>query len=440
MLKHFNIAKIFKLLSITVVAMTMLTSCGGGEDDIHRAAMPAEENEYTAAEEQATCWQNFIIDTLYDNMGKVAMGTYTKITNGALVFMMVAFAVWLSFRLLKHVSSFTEENLGETWTEISRKLFLCLICGYLASSTNQLLFFMDTLVFPIYNAFLEFASELLAKASVTSTKYQDLSVFGFKFSHGEPIICKVSDTIKNASLDGFPNAPKEMMDCMVCAMNDRMNLGLAMAYKVLKAPGFMATLVGLIIIACFTFVKLGFVFYLVDSIFRFTVMVVMLPILIMGYPFKTTNKWLSQGFLTMINSAAFMMFIAFMIAISLLALEQVIVDNQDIFIEGNDDASFKEFSIPFMCLLMIGFLIVSSVDLAKQVTDSLVGGNSGGSFNEKAKSVIVGGAKLTGSFVAWLGLGMAKRTRLGRGIISKYQQAKSKIGSAKDKMNSWRGR
>lgn len=438
MWKHVDIAKIFKLLSIAVVAMTMLTSCGGDEKDTSRAAMQGDE--VSAATEQATCWQNFIIDTLYENMGKVALGTYSKITNGALVFMMVAFAVWLSLRLLKHVGSFTEENLGEVWTEISRQLFLCLFCGYLASSTDYLLFFMNSVVFPVYNAFLEFSSELLAKASVASTKYQDLSVFGFKFSQGEPIICKASSVVKNASLEGFPEAPKEMMNCMVCAMNDRMNLGLAMAYKVLKAPGFMATLVGLLIIACFTFVKLGFVFYLVDSIFRFTVMVVMLPILIMGYPFKATKKWLSLGFVTMINSAGFMMFMAFMIAITLLALEQVIIDNQNIFIEGNDDQAFKEFSVPFMCLLMIGFLIASSVDIAKQVTDSLVGGSSGGSFNEKAKATMVGGIKIVGAVSGWLGGKILKHTGVGRKAISAYQSGKTKFENFKAKMNSFRGR
>ena len=144
---------------------------------------------------------------------------------------------------------------------------------------------MNDIIFPVYNAFLEFSSELLAHASLSDSKANSIKVFGFNFTAGKSIICKLSDAVANADLSGFPESPKEMMKCMVCAMNDRMNLGLAMAYKVLKAPGFMATVIGLMIIACFTFVKLGFVFYLVDTIFRFTIMVVMLPILIMGYPF-----------------------------------------------------------------------------------------------------------------------------------------------------------
>ena len=438
-----DIARIAKLLLLLAVAMFMLTACAGDDKNPEsaRAAISSEVNEDDAAAEQAKCWQNFIIDLLYDSMGKVALSTYTKITNGALTFMMVAFAVWLSFRLLKHVGSFTEENIGETWTEITRKLFLCLVCGYIASSTESLIYFMNLVIFPVYSAFLEFASQLLSKASIDKSTAQSISVFGMNLvSVGQPILCKLSSAQSTASLDGFPSAPKEMMDCMVCAMNERMNLGIAMAYTVLKAPGFMATVIGLMIIACFTFVKLGFVFYLVDSIFRFTVMIIMLPILIMGYPFKVTKNWLSFGFLTIINSAAFMMFMAVMIAITMLALEQIILDNRDIFIEGKDTESFKEFSIPFMCLLMIGFLIASSIKLAQQVTDALVGGNSQGSFNAKAKAAVVGIAKGAVSLGSLLGGQILKRSKAGRAVMDKYRGAKGKLSALKSKLNSFRGR
>ena len=139
-----NIERILKLLLIVAVSMFMLTSCGGKDDEENseRAAVSASVDENTASG-HAECWQTGIITMLYENMGSVAMGTYKKITEGALTFMMVAFAVWMSIRLLKHVSSFTEENIGETWTEISRKFFMCFACGYLASSSDGLLFFMN---------------------------------------------------------------------------------------------------------------------------------------------------------------------------------------------------------------------------------------------------------------------------------------------------------
>ena len=182
----------------------------------------------------------------------------------------------------------------------------------------------------------------------------------------------------------FPDGPRTMMNCMICAVNERLTLGFYLSFKVMAAPGFMPLITGLFILLCFTFVKLGFVFYLVDSIFRFTMMAVILPILVMSYAFKQTSSWAKNGFLTIINSAALMMFMAVMMSMALLAMEQIISDNSDIFDKSVTKDSFAEFSIPFMCIMLIAFLIVSSVNIAQQVTDSLVGGNSDSAFQKRA--------------------------------------------------------
>ncbi len=439
-----NIDRILKLLLIIAVSMFMLTACRVTEDDDpHKTSQAAISSEVAFDEEATTtahaeCWQTGMITMLYENMGSVAMGTYRKITNGALTFMMVAFAVWMSIHLLKHVSSFMEPNVGETWYEIAKKFFLCFACGYLASSTDGLLFFMNHAIFPIYNAFLEFAGELLSQ-STAGQESKGYTVLGDKFEAGKAVVCKVSSTMSKAYLEGFPTEPMEMMNCMICAMNERMNIGFNMSFKIMKAPGFMSTIIGIMILACFTFVKLGFVFYLVDTIFRFTIMVVMLPILIMGYPFKPTEKWLGEGFKTILNSAAFMMFMAVMIAISMLALEQIMIDNADIFAEGQTK-DFQEFSIPFMCLLMIAFLIASSVKIAQQVTNSLVGGDARGKFNEKAKAAIIGVAKAFGTLVSFGAVAGISKVAAGRKILNKVQNAKAKVSSFKSKINSLAGR
>lgn len=434
MLKSVNIARVLKLLVILMLAMFALTGCSveDGDQQSSRTAVPAgtDTDSVVAAQSEGgtACWQSGMVVLLYDHMGKVAMGSYEKITKGALPFMMVAFALWLCFRLLKHVSSFTEENMGETWNEIARKFFWCFVCGWLASSTSGLLFVLNDVIFPVYNAFLEFAGELLSAS--TNGKVRSTTFFGEPMEIGRPVICKAS-ALGAANLSAFPESPKEMMSCMVCAMNERLNLGFGLAYKVLQAPGFMATVIGLFILACFTIVKLGFVFYLVDTIFRFTVMAIMLPILIMGYPFEKTKSWLTSGFMTMINSAAFMMFMAVMIAIAILGMETVMEKNTDLFDSGVDDVNFKQLSIPFMCLMMIAFLIASSVELAQQVCDALVGGSSKGSFNQTAKSVIVGTAK-------FLAMGVA--TILAKPFKKPIEAIKRKGNQIKSKINSFAGR
>lgn len=416
MFKDVNIKQILKVMLVVLFAAFMLTACEQ-DDSIggrSRAAMAApvgedpvsEETMKNASNAHRECWQTGMIDLLYQNMGKIAMGMYAKITDGALPLMMIAFALWTIFRLLKFVGSFTEDSPAEIWNEIVRKLFVCLICGLIASSTTQILWLLNTVVFPIYYAFLELGAAILNSAGDGSNFKAGSTVLSFfqeKLTLNEPVMCS-APAIGKASIESlsFPDGPRTMMNCMICTVNERLTLGFFLSFKVMDAPGFMSLITGLFILICFTIVKLGFIFYLVDSIFRFTMMAIILPILIMSYAFKQTSSWAKNGFLTIINSAALMMFMGIMMSMALLAMEKIITDNSDIFNDNANEMSFSEFSIPFMCIMLVGFLISSSVNLAQQVTDSLVGGNSDSLFQKRV-----------GTFVMWtlnlITLGAAKR-------------------------------
>ena len=416
MFKDVNIKQILRVMLVVLFAAFMLTACEQ-DDSIggrSRAAMAApvgedpisEETMKNASNAHRECWQTGMIDLLYQNMGKIAMGMYAKITDGALPLMMIAFALWTIFRLLKFVGSFTEDSPAEIWNEIVRKLFVCLICGLIASSTTQILWLLNTVVFPIYYAFLELGAAILNSAGDGSNFKAGSTVLSFfqeKLTLNEPVMCS-APAIGKASIESlsFPDGPRTMMNCMICTVNERLTLGFFLSFKVMDAPGFMSLITGLFILICFTIVKLGFIFYLVDSIFRFTMMAIILPILIMSYAFKQTSSWAKNGFLTIINSAALMMFMGIMMSMALLAMEKIITDNSDIFNDNANEMSFSEFSIPFMCIMLVGFLISSSVNLAQQVTDSLVGGNSNSLFQKRV-----------GTFVMWtlnlITLGAAKR-------------------------------
>ncbi len=416
MFKDVNIKQILKVMLVVLFAAFMLTACEQ-DDSIggrSRAAMAApvgedpvsEETMKNASNAHRECWQTGMIDLLYQNMGKIAMGMYAKITDGALPLMMIAFALWTIFRLLKFVGSFTEDSPAEIWNEIVRKLFVCLICGLIASSTTQILWLLNTVIVPIYYAFLELGAAILNSAGDGSNFKAGSTVLNFfqeKLTLNEPVMCS-APAIGKASIESlsFPDGPRTMMNCMICTVNERLTLGFFLSFKVMDAPGFMSLITGLFILICFTIVKLGFIFYLVDSIFRFTMMAIILPILVMSYAFKQTSSWAKNGFLTIINSAALMMFMGIMMSMALLAMEKIITDNSDIFNDNANEMSFSEFSIPFMCIMLVGFLISSSVNLAQQVTDSLVGGNSDSLFQKRV-----------GTFVMWtlnlITLGAAKK-------------------------------
>ena len=422
-----NIFKLFKMLMMAGLVVFMLAACNS-DDEESRDRAPLKAT--TEAFDGTQCWQTEIVNTLYDLMGEVSIKTYRKMTGGAMTLMMVAFALWMTLRLVKQVSSFKEENLGEVWYEIAKMFFVCVTCGAIASQEKLLFFVLGDIIFPIYNAFLEFAGEILKVATPDDVTKATFTLFGESFSlvHSDnPVVCPVSKINFTETATSFPEGPKQMMDCMICSVSHSLSFGISIALEAMTKTWFWSWLIGLFILCCFLFVKLGFVFYLVDTIFRFTVMVVMLPIMIMFYPFPKSRSVLGKGVANMLNSAAFMLFFAIIITMCIQALN--IILSPDYFgAVFTHDASISDFGIPFICMMMIGFLVISSLNIAGKLCDGIVGGKSNSKFQQDAKALIVGalkwalsgGAKIASIFIpSSLREGFNNKIQKGLHIIGK---------------------
>ena len=149
MRKMFDITKIMRLVAMLTVIF-MLGACGNNDKTSTIAINPNSDEVMTAErveeENRKECWQAAVVGTIYKTTGTVTMEMYDHLCSGALPMMMIAFAVWMSFQVLKHVSSFTEESPAELWTEVMKKFFVCLICGILATTTDGVLFVLDYFV------------------------------------------------------------------------------------------------------------------------------------------------------------------------------------------------------------------------------------------------------------------------------------------------------
>lgn len=427
MLKNVDIKKILKIVLMITAVLFMLTACG--DDSANEGTTKTPEQ---LSEEQRECWQKDVLNLLYDTMGSVAMGMYAKTTEGAMSFMVVAFAIWFVFRLMKFLSSIEAENSGQVWNEVFKQFLICLICGLLASSTTGVLYVLNMFIFPIFNAFLEFGGAILNVANVETTN-ANFTFFGEPYAPESPVMC-VPAGQTGASLEGFPESSRNMMSCMICALSDRLSIGFMLSFQVMATPGIMPVIIGFLILCCFTFIKLGFVFYLVDTIFKFTMMVVLLPLLIMAYAFKMTQKWTKEGIKIMFTAAAFMMALSIMVTMTLLAVITVL-QNKEIFGDG-DDAVFREFGPPIFCLLMIAFLIVSSVSVAAQLSSSIAGSKPDMKFQKKLGGI----AKMV---VGWLtgGVGTAlMKIKKVKEIKDKVDKVKAGAGKFTAKINKFAGR
>ena len=392
---HPNMFRALKLMMMAISVVVLLTACNANEtENTSQSPLADGGNSVTAAADYTKCWQKEVINVLYDLMGTVALTTYKKMTGGALAFMMVVFAIWMSYRLMIQLSSFKEETMGEVWTEITKRFFLCFVCGLIASNTGLLVVVLGDVIFPIYNAFLEFASEIMAVTVPTDINHS-FNLFGHSFSlleSSNSLQCVASKIEFSGDPTNFPDSPKQMMNCMVCGVSHSLSFGMQAGFNIMRQTvGVTGWIIGLFTIAAFMCVKLAFVFYLIDTIFRFTVMVIMLPFMIMGYAFPKTRGLLSRGVANMLNSAGFMMFFALIVVICIQALKVILEAFKGVFVaDPAGNVPFKDLSVPFICIMMICFLVFSSVKIAGSLCDSLVGGKSNAAFQQTAKALIVG--------------------------------------------------
>ena len=427
-----DIFKFLRIILMVLAVVMSLSACSSG------GAITNDGHEAELDEQQRACWQSEVLAMFYNAMATSSLKAYPKVTESAFPFMMVAFALWLSIRLLKHVGSVQAESPSEVWTEITRMMFLCFVCGLMASSTSLLLFALNKLILPIYYAFLEYGSLALD----TLSKGGDVNAQGLIIGSGEnetcliytnSIICQAPplEQIKlENGIGAFPSGPSDLMQCLVCATSDRMQVGFALARNLMGMGNFSSVIGGIIIFAIFTIVKISFVFYLIDSIFRMNIMVILLPCLIIAYPFKFSRKWTKSGFLMMINSAAIMMCIAIMASMAMLAMQMVLTDNAAAFGERR---LYEEFGVLTLSLILIAFLVLKSISLAVMMASSLVGGGGGTNFQKKIAALAAFVAK---SLASWITGGAAKMFMKSPAA----QKVQERIAQAKENFNKLAGR
>lgn len=438
--------------------LALFTACGSGSDGNSNAGtstIGADGTANEAALEQHSCWQGDLLAGFYDNLGSQTKKVYSALTSENLTnILMIAFGCWMAFQIIKHLGTPSPESIGEFWTKVSRKAFLCIMCGILVSSTDQLYYVINNFIFPIYLTILEYASEILQEMG----KDPDASSHGIKipgdlgngdgeiceiYSHSiNDAGCKLVADITNFNGDKFPDGPKNMMSCMACSVSDRLGVGYNIAVR-LMSGGLTPTIVGGFLMVCFTIAKLGFVFYLVDSIFRLNMMLVILPFLILFYPFEQTRKWSVTGFQIILNSSAIMLCLAVIVSMTILAMQKMLIDpNMDM--DFGSSANYEHFSTVSLAMIFMGFVILKTSTMAVSLSNKVTGGGGSANFQKKVQQLVGTVAKKLLSF-ATIGAGKIATHVIDhfeklRTIREKYQKAQNKIRKIQKKMNHWAGR
>ena len=455
-MKNINFYRLLKMLCIAFGVVFLLVACGNtpGANPYQETQMSEEEQAKAQSggftQDSKLCWQGELLGLFYKPLGDMALNVYSQLTstNNIMNLMMLAFSLWMAFQILRHVSSPTPESMGEFWTKILRKGTLCFACGYLPSSPESILYVLNTFVFPIYLTLLELCGNVLditaktPEAAAKSLKLPGSSEICETYNYSMSGGCKLPDTGSiGLTTDKFPEEPLNMMGCMACAVGSRLDVGYHVAVLAMS-QGFFGFLVGCFLIAAFFITKMGFAMYLVDSIFRLDMMIIIAPFLILFYPFEQTRKWTVTGFKIILNSSAIMLCLGVLISMTILAMQKILV-NPDMGELGSKE-SYSDFGVIPISLIFLGFVIIKASGVAVSLSESVTGGGGDTKFQKKMAALV--GTVAKGLFVAltW-GSGKAvtaviEHSQRLKAIHDKIQKAKKKVEKVQNKMRQLAGR
>ncbi len=455
-MKNINFYRLLKILCIAFGVIFLLVACGSDEGaSPYQESQMSEEEQAKAqsggfAPDSKLCWQGEMLGFFYKPLGDMAIKIYAQLTstNDIMKLMMLAFSLWMAWQILRHVSTPSPESIGEFWTKVLRKGTLCFACGYLASSPESILYVLNTFVFPIYLTLLELCGNVLditgktPEAAATSLKLPGSSEICETYNYSMAGGCKLPDVSSiGLTTNKFPEEPLNMMGCMACGVGARLDVGYHVAVYAMRG-GIFGFLVGLFLVAAFFITKIGFAMYLVDSIFRLDMMIIIAPFLILFYPFEQTRKWTVTGFKIILNSSAIMLCLGVLISMTILAMQNILVNPS--MGELGTASSYSDFGVIPISLIFLGFVIIKASGIAVSLSESVTGGGGDTKFQKKmaalvgtvAKGLLVGLTAGGGKVVT----AVVEHSQRLKAIHDKIQKVKKKVEKVQNKMNQLAGR
>ena len=480
-----KIFKIFKILCIVFGVVFLLVACGDGEDgkspvadtsssaedkaeaqkqgftqnsseDGSMMEAPKIDDKEKAAIGEASCWQGELLAIFYKPLADMALNVYEKLTSENIMnLMMLVFSLWMAFQILRHVASPSPESIGEFWTKVLRKGTLCFACGYLASSPEGIMYVLNTFVMPIYITLLELCGQVLDFAGDTE-EGKSLGVFLpaetdedgnlkgicdlYKNGVGGGKSCSAPEGSVKISTSEFPTEPLTMMSCMACSVSARLDTGFKVAMYALEG-GVFGVLVGFFLIGAFFITKLGFAMYLVDSIFRLDMMVIIAPFLILFYPFEQTRKWTVTGFKIILNSSAIMLCLGVLVTMTIMAMMVLLSGGI-----GNvgDTKAYDSFGVIPISLIFLGFIVIKAAGTAVSLSERITGGGGDTKFQKKMAAIV--GTVAKGLFAALTAGGgkiittVVEHSQRLKAAAEKIRRAQEKVKNIQKKMQHMAGR
>ncbi len=393
-------------IALIVVVVGLSSACTQGDDaGDNENSITCEAGETCTSDHyDKNCSGCKVIKMILNSINHNYERLQKVYSEGAPAVLTIAFAVWLALRLLKFVSSVTENNVGEVWNEILHKAFICVICLTIVASPAALNAFINTFIMPIYMAFLELGVKILEASKGNLPSGKSVAFFGEALDASKATFSCATQGSFNIQFSehGFSDSYYNTLSCLIKYLRDNLSVGGEMGFAAMRrSGGVLNWLIGLVFYLAFWIVKIMFVFYLVDSIFQMGIIVFLLPVFVVAYAFGPTRKWANKAFVYMIAASAFLMCFSVLIAMVIRGMIELIANNSYIF-NPEGEASKDDVNVGWMCMILLTFLITGSLGVAAQVSNSFVGGKNQSNFQKRLKSVVQMGGKLAWKLISGL--------------------------------------
>lgn len=332
-----------------------------------------------------------LFEIIFNTASRIAKLAFDKLATPVLTVVLVAWALWIAFEILKFLSSFKTVDAPSLIKTLLNKSFVILIVVTFLQADSGTFFAM--LMEPVFNTGFKLA-QMAATDTACTTQYNIMQDGGLPPSMGQSILCTLV-AIQQRLLDTMSIGAATMC------------IGLYVKGSAFILPAIPYVFSGLFIFLGAFIVIIIFPFLLLDTIFQLCVACALLPAAIGAYPFKKTNKYVRKVWDIFMNAMFCFVFMSLVILILTTAIETTLVNSG---INKVTDSNFQETAVTVLvwggvALIKIVFILLlakailgETKSYAGQFASSMVSSDIG----SKMGGMAAGGTKQMGK-KAWSG-------------------------------------
>ena len=231
--------------------------------------------------------------------------SFAKLAKPIAMALLVGYALYIAFKVLAQVSSFTRQDAPSFINELLVQTFKVLLAFLFLLNPNQIYYYF---ISPVLGAGLEFGTAMLFQASDMAKQCLSLSVANDTALLPVTLYAKLDCYIR--SIQNEIAVTQAVGSSLMCAGRH------AAAGKIAGFWDFNMVFQGLFIWAFAIMLSLAFAFYLVDSIVTLGLVGALMPFLIACWPFKITNKYSKTGLDMFLNVFFTFVFMGIVVSIN----------------------------------------------------------------------------------------------------------------------------